>query len=657
VIYLCALDQFAQQSLTAWFQNRDLPQVTPKALQKLADLQENLELARPPQFSPDESTQFSKILITQGKALFRHHRNLENHLWPIQDAGFTLHFWLDIDPKAKLLLHFEEPELTLARSLQTDQRNAYQAESLQQAWLEQATFFLQLHQRFSENSLLVHNQMLGEHPHEFVELLHAKFQLTLQPDKISVNQLEPSPIDHLLARGLLLDHLDIQEIYAELINQSELAPTHEYHEKRFVENLRLQWVDYTNVETVAHLQSIAETHEEAISQLASAHEEAMAIEHSKLTAELEHLTKFQESQRENYEKQLSHLSWEFQNQLEGVETQFEQTRGELLKQLQEENERWQDAEHSKLNELYKRKYQAELSIAKHHWLAEQEWRFSEQFEEVEARTEETFRTAYRSLHRLQQQDRERFETKIIQSYEAKLDKARQQQSESQEENELLLLQLHQVQEELEKSFLDSQQLKSELSASQQSSEQLKQSHELELKKVHHELAETQDQKSAERLKEAEEENELLLLQLHQVQEELEHYFLEYKRLQGDEVGSPPQEPARATREENSPKKLSLWKRLRRKLKTRKEIRFLKKFKAVDSEFYLQRYPDVASSKLSAYDHYVRFGWKEGRQPHPYFDGERYLYLNPDVRSSGQNPLTHWFRHGRQEGRSGGFAQR
>ena len=647
MIYLCALDQFAQQSLTAWFQNRDLPQVTPKALQKLADLQENLELARPPQFSPDESTQFSKILITQGKALFRHHRNLENHLWPIQDAGFTLHFWLDIDPKAKLLLHFEEPELTLARSLQADQRNAYQAESLQQTWLEQATFFLQLHQRFSENSLLVHNQMLGEHPHEFVELLHAKFQLTLQPDKISVNQLEPSPIDHLLARGLLLDHLDIQEIYAELINQSELAPTHEYHEKRFVENLRQHWEDYAHVETVSELLISKDQQSRALAEMENRYTE-LETEHA---------------------KKLTALSWEFQNQLEGVETQFEQTRGELLKQLQEENERWQDAEHSKLNELYKRKYQAELSIAKHHWLAEQEWRFSEQFEEVEARTEEAFRTAYRSLHRLQQQDRERFETKIIQSYEAKLDKARQQRSESQEENELLLMQLHQVQEELEKSFLDSQQLKSELSASQQSSEQLKkshqqevnllqQSHQQELKKVQTELAlRAQDQKSAERFKEAEEENELLLLQLHQVQEELEHYFLEYKRLQGDEVGSPPQEPARATREENSTKKLSLWKRLRRKLKTRKEIRFLKKFKAVDSEFYLQRYPDVASSKLSAYDHYVRFGWKEGRQPHPYFDGERYLYLNPDVRSSGQNPLTHWFRHGRQEGRPGGFAQR
>ena len=57
---------------------------------------------------------------------------------------------------------------------------------------------------------------------------------------------------------------------------------------------------------------------------------------------------------------------------------------------------------------------------------------------------------------------------------------------------------------------------------------------------------------------------------------------------------------------------------------------LKKLKAVDTEFYYRLYPDVSASKLSAYEHYVRFGWKEGRQPHPDFDGERYLYLNPDV---------------------------
>ena len=33
----------------------------------------------------------------------------------------------------------------------------------------------------------------------------------------------------------------------------------------------------------------------------------------------------------------------------------------------------------------------------------------------------------------------------------------------------------------------------------------------------------------------------------------------------------------------------------------------------DSEFYLNEYPDVAASQMSAVLHYFAFGWKEGRR--------------------------------------------
>ena len=74
---------------------------------------------------------------------------------------------------------------------------------------------------------------------------------------------------------------------------------------------------------------------------------------------------------------------------------------------------------------------------------------------------------------------------------------------------------------------------------------------------------------------------------------------------------------------------------------------------MDRPFYQEQNPDVEASKLSAEEHYVRFGWKGGRQPHPDFDGERYLQLKPDVRAAGLNPLLRWHRHGKEEGRSGG----
>ena len=146
-----------------------------------------------------------------------------------------------------------------------------------------------------------------------------------------------------------------------------------------------------------------------------------------------------------------------------------------------------------------------------------------------------------------------------------------------------------------------------------------------------------------------EENELLLLQLHQVQEELEHYFLEFKKLQE------PEQPKPIPKQNKAGTSSSFRKRIRDKIRTRREVRFLKKKSAVDGPFYLEQNPDVEASKLSAEEHYVRFGWKEGRQPHPEFDGERYLQLNPDVRAAGLNPLLHWLRHGQEEGRTGGMS--
>lgn len=134
-----------------------------------------------------------------------------------------------------------------------------------------------------------------------------------------------------------------------------------------------------------------------------------------------------------------------------------------------------------------------------------------------------------------------------------LQQSSQKHQESTEENELLLTQLHQVQEELERHYLDGQKLKQSLEAAQAQAKQLptvqaelKKTQETlkitqgkanELPKVQEKLKEAQAalqaakaQKAAAPSQELKEENELLLLQLHQVQEELERYYLENKKL-------------------------------------------------------------------------------------------------------------------------------
>lgn len=134
--------------------------------------------------------------------------------------------------------------------------------------------------------------------------------------------------------------------------------------------------------------------------------------------------------------------------------------------------------------------------------------------------------------------------KRLPAVEVQLADIRAEQQSVSEENKLLLNQLHQVQEELEKHYLDNQSLKEQLAerdkqlaatkaqqqnldgelaasrkAAQQADEARKQLA-ADIPRLQQQLAD----KNA-KLQSTCEENELMLAQLHQVQEELENYYL------------------------------------------------------------------------------------------------------------------------------------
>lgn len=77
---------------------------------------------------------------------------------------------------------------------------------------------------------------------------------------------------------------------------------------------------------------------------------------------------------------------------------------------------------------------------------------------------------------------------------------------------------------------------------------------------------------------------------------------------------------------------------------------IKKSGLFDPIYYLINNPDVRASDIDPLRHYMRFGWKEGRNPSDKFDTKFYLDSNPDVQQSGENPLVHYIRHGVKEGR-------
>jgi len=74
----------------------------------------------------------------------------------------------------------------------------------------------------------------------------------------------------------------------------------------------------------------------------------------------------------------------------------------------------------------------------------------------------------------------------------------------------------------------------------------------------------------------------------------------------------------------------------------------------DVDYYLAQYQDVAATvargETTAWAHFSQYGWKEGRDPSALFNTKAYLAANEDVQAGGLNPLLHFLTVGASEGR-------
>ena len=69
----------------------------------------------------------------------------------------------------------------------------------------------------------------------------------------------------------------------------------------------------------------------------------------------------------------------------------------------------------------------------------------------------------------------------------------------------------------------------------------------------------------------------------------------------------------------------------------------------DAGYYLRQNPDVAAAGADPYQHFMCYGWREGRDPSLLFSVSKYLAANPDVSRAGLNPLIHYELYGQAEG--------
>ncbi|HEX3699523.1 MAG TPA: hypothetical protein VHV27_02500 [Phenylobacterium sp.] len=71
--------------------------------------------------------------------------------------------------------------------------------------------------------------------------------------------------------------------------------------------------------------------------------------------------------------------------------------------------------------------------------------------------------------------------------------------------------------------------------------------------------------------------------------------------------------------------------------------------ALDAAFYRSAYAE-AGEVADPLAHYSGAGWRDGRDPAPWFSTSRYLAVNSDVAQAGAEPLHHYLTVGRYEGR-------
>ena len=81
-----------------------------------------------------------------------------------------------------------------------------------------------------------------------------------------------------------------------------------------------------------------------------------------------------------------------------------------------------------------------------------------------------------------------------------------------------------------------------------------------------------------------------------------------------------------------------------------EYRAIKKSGLFDATYYIDRNQDVKKLNMNPLVHYVKYGVKEGRHPHPLFDSHYYLAQNRDVAKFRINPLAHFVKYGVREER-------
>lgn len=67
-------------------------------------------------------------------------------------------------------------------------------------------------------------------------------------------------------------------------------------------------------------------------------------------------------------------------------------------------------------------------------------------------------------------------------------------------------------------------------------------------------------------------------------------------------------------------------------------------KAFDAPYYMTKNADVLDAGLDPLEHFLTYGWREGRRPNDWFDPADYIACHPELVSSQTNPFVHFITY-------------
>jgi predicted nucleic acid-binding Zn-ribbon protein len=499
--------------------------------------------------------------------------NLEQPLWGWSDPRSTwlLDYWAEFEPQISFVLLCSRPEFHLARLIEEgqDPSPSPDIEAFTAGWLAYHEALLRFHHKYPARTLLFNAETLVSRPGVDAVmadiLIPAAHKLGFPiPESFSpsVTTQPPGALARYVAHTFLAQENQVHALWREIeaTMPEAVLPAAESDQSEdedntpslsgVIENIRALQDRSAEEDTIETLQHNLQQREEQIATLqkkaqddsaqldkerhaAAAREKDLQQLRTELEQKQARLSEQESKNRETTEENeliLLQLH-QVQEELESTflsKTELEKKIAELQKQAQDSAKRIeQQQKSSQQTEAALQKAKQELE-QKQTRLKEQESKISALQEELEStflsKTElekkiaELQKQAQDSAKRIEQQQ------KTSQQTEAALQKAKQE------------LEQKQAQLKEQESKISALQKEAQSSAAQLDKErQAAAAREKDLQQLRTELEQKQARLSEleSKNRETTEENELILLQLHQVQEELERYFLEHQQAQED----------------------------------------------------------------------------------------------------------------------------